>query len=335
MKKIAITLTTNPYDIYLKEGLLDTFSTYLPSKDNVVIITDTLIPKPYIATVKSQLNHPLVITIPSGETSKSFHYYQQIIEEMLRENIPKSGTLIALGGGVVGDLAGFVASTYMRGINFVQIPTTLLSQIDSSVGGKVAINSKDVKNSVGTFYQPKAVFIDPSVLTTLDQKQLSSGLAEMIKYGVISDPSILSYLEEEPLFSVLPSLIEQCIAIKKQLVLEDEFDQHKRHILNFGHTFGHAIEQHSKYQYTHGEAVAIGMSIMTGNTSFHKRLISLLKKFSLPYRSPYTFEELAPYILHDKKRQDQTLNLVVVQTLGEAQIIPVHIKEVKHYWEEK
>ena len=333
MTEIQIPLATNPYKIYLDEGLLDHFSSYLPSVKDVVIITDAMIPKQYIKRVKSQLDDPLVFTIPSGEASKSFRHYQTILEKMIAQNVPKTATIIALGGGVVGDLSGFIASTYMRGVSFVQIPTTLLSQIDSSVGGKVAINSTSAKNAIGTFYQPTAVFIDPLVLSTLKQRQLHSGVAELIKYGIIKDPIILTTLKNQGLSEHLLSLIEKAVTIKRDLVLQDEFDRDVRHILNYGHTIGHAIEQHSGYAYLHGEGVAMGMAYMAKNTPFYERLIGLLKEYALPYALPYELETLLPYILNDKKRAHSSIDLVHVEHLGQATIVPIKMSQLKSYLE--
>lgn len=334
MTKINISLPESPYTVYLENHLLDTFSSYLNTLDDIVIITDSGIPSEYVNKVKNQLTEPLIFTIPAGEESKNLANYQAIIEEMIHQNIPKSGTIIALGGGVVGDLSGFIASTYMRGISFVQIPTTLLSQIDSSVGGKVAVNSKSIKNAIGTFYQPKAVFIDPTVLDTLEQKQLHSGLAEMIKYGLIKEPSILDILEKDDWKNHLLKLIETSIIVKRDIVLKDELDQGVRHILNYGHTLGHAIEQHSSYQYLHGEGVAIGMAFMAKKTTFYPRLLKLLKRFDLPYKLPYKLDELLPYITKDKKVYHKALHLVLVEKLGHPIIKPIPIDKVNNYLEE-
>jgi len=285
--------------------------------------------------VKKQLNDPLIFTIPQGEESKSLERYQIIIEDMIALNVPKSATVIALGGGVVGDLAGFIASTYMRGVSFIQIPTTLLSQIDSSVGGKVAVNSKHAKNAIGSFYQPVAVFIDPTVLSTLENRQLHSGLGEMIKYGMINDPTILDILEDkDQLLEHLPTLISKAVTIKRNIVLKDEFDQGVRHILNYGHTIGHAIEQRSNYQYLHGESVSIGMAFMAKKKAFYPRLKTILSMYDLPIDCPYPIEELIPYILKDKKIKQNHLHLVVVTQLGEATIQPILVSQLQKYLEE-
>lgn len=334
MIELTIDLSNNPYTVYLEEHLLNHFSSYLSSLDHMVIVTDSGIPLEYIDCVKNQLNNPTVFTIPSGESSKNLTNYQAIIEEMISLNIPKTATIIALGGGVVGDLAGFIASTYMRGIDFIQIPTTLLAQIDSSVGGKVAVNSRQAKNAIGSFYQPKAVFIDPSVLQTLEERQLNSGLGEMLKYGLIADPSILTMLEAQNWTDHLISLIEHSISVKRSLVLEDEFDQGIRHILNYGHTLGHAIEQYSNYQYLHGEAVAIGMAYMAKKKAFSPRLKTLLKKFNLPIDLPYSIDELIPYIVKDKKIHKDVLHFVEVDAIGKAKIVPIALESISTYLKE-
>lgn len=334
MRTIKISLPNNPYIVYLESGLLDHFSSYLNSVDDIVIITDSGIPTQYLQTVKDQFVDPLVFIVPEGESSKSFLNYQNILEEMVEKNISKSSTIIALGGGVVGDLSGFIASTYMRGISFIQIPTTLLSQIDSSVGGKVAINSKSAKNAIGSFYHPDLVIIDPLVLETLEKRQLHSGLAELIKYGVIKDPTILDLLNQETWYKSLPLLIEKAISIKRDIVLEDELDQGVRHILNFGHTLGHAVEQHSAYTIYHGEAVAIGMAYMASKKPYYKKLIALLNKFDLPYTLPTTLDVLLPYITKDKKVHGKNLHFVVVNNLGSAEIVPVPIHKIELFLEE-
>lgn len=329
MFKLNVPLEGKEYNIIIKKGILNELGSHIDINKKYVIITDSNIPKKYLNSILPQLNDPFVIEVPEGETSKSINVAYEIINKMIEASISRSATIIALGGGVIGDLAGFVASIFMRGIDFIQIPTTLLSQIDSSVGGKVGINADKMKNAIGSFKQPKLVLIDPYTLFTLEQRQLNNGLAEMIKYGLIKDRSLFYDLQSKDVFQNIEEYIYRCVSIKNEVVLEDEFDFGERQLLNFGHTIGHAIEQESKYKLLHGECVAIGMFLMAKGETYEEDLKNLLIKYNLPYTHNYPVETLFNYIKTDKKVANNTLNIILVKEVGNGFIKPIKIQDIK------
>jgi len=302
-----------------------------------LIITDSGVPKTIIQAAKvicSAHTKVFQLIIPQGEKSKSLKTFQDVITFLIAKNFDRSDVIIALGGGVVGDLAGFVASAYLRGIPFIQIPTTLLSQVDSSVGGKTAINVPHGKNLVGAFYNPKGVIIDTSSLSSLPKKEFNAGLAEVIKYGLIKNRMLLEILitKIQLIQSLNPRLIEtiiyESIATKSQIVTKDEKENGIRAILNFGHTIGHAIEGYHNYKnILHGEAVAKGMlaaskiSCLEGMITQEEYL--KIKKLLSDYEfdlemDQYKYSQLKPFILRDKKVQQGSLNLVLLDGVSNA-----------------
>ncbi len=331
MKTIEINIPNKEYKVHIENGLLHNVDKYIGVYSQIVVVTDDFIPKEYLKTLKRKISNPLVFEVPMGESSKSIDTAYSIINEMITQNISRSALIIALGGGVVGDLTGFIASIYMRGIDFIQIPTTLLSQIDSSVGGKVGINSENMKNSIGSFYHPKVVLIDPLTLNTLSEKQYNNGMAEMIKYGLIADKSLFYDILEKDVKQNIEYYISRCIEIKRDIILKDEFDNDIRQILNFGHTIGHAIEQDSQYKLLHGEAISIGMNAMSKRFSYHNDLVSVLNKYSLPLTYDYDSEILYKFIRTDKKILNKKLNLIIVKEIGNGLIKPINIEKIKEY----
>ena len=275
------------------------------------------------------------IAIPSGESSKSIDVYHNILEQMIQLGISRKGIVIAFGGGVVGDLAGFVAATYMRGIRFVQIPTTLLSMVDSSVGGKVGINLKAGKNLVGAFHQPEAVFIDPRFLETLPAREFTNGMGEIIKYGLGFDEALfekLVRLSPDKVAFQIDEIILRCLSIKAKVVMEDEKDHGLRNLMNFGHTIGHAIEQYFDYEfYLHGEAISIGMAVKARlamedhhiTVEDYEKIIDLLQKWNLPIsiEQPCNFMELLDVMRSDKKASADHLNWIALKKIGALEII--------------
>ncbi|MCK5761355.1 MAG: 3-dehydroquinate synthase [Candidatus Izimaplasma sp.] len=331
MKEINIPLKDNSYNIYINHGLLSDISSYIDLKREIVIITDDFIPKIYLNTIKEEMSNVQVFEVPNGETSKSMEIAYSILDEMVNSRITRNCLVIALGGGVVGDLAGFISSIYMRGVDFIQIPTTLLSQIDSSVGGKVGINSTNMKNAIGAFYQPKMVLIDPDTLKTLSEREFNNGIAEMIKYAMIADKQLFKDLLIEEFLDNLTDYIEKCILIKRDFVINDIFDHGKRQILNFGHTIGHAIEKYSKLSLLHGESISIGMVMMSKNTNYRNDLMKLLSKYSLPTDYEYNKEDIYKYIQTDKKASNKYLNIILVENIGKGFIKRIKIEEIKNY----
>lgn len=321
MKKIDIITATKEYPIYIQKNILSHIKKYLDTERNYVIISDDGIPKEYIEKVASSLPNVLTYTFPQGETSKSIQVFSSIIDFLLRNNVKRDACLIALGGGVTGDLVGYVASSYLRGIDYIQIPTTLLSQIDSSVGGKVAINSDQAKNVIGSIYHPLMVLIDPDVLKTLSERQRNNGMGEMIKYGMIADKELFDKMKNEDVFSHPDEFIYRSLMIKKKYVEADEFDQGLRQSLNFGHTYGHAIESFYHYEkYLHGEAIAIGMVMILKNDQIRKELVEVLKKYHLPTSDAATLSDLKKYINNDKKNRKDLISIVEVTEIGKCVI---------------
>lgn len=325
MKTIQVKSRNHTYPIIIQNNLLQTLRDHLDMNRFYVIVSDNQIPQVYIETVREACENHLFISFPAGEQSKSFSEYERIISLMQKHNVSRDACLIALGGGVTGDLSGFVAATYLRGIDFIQIPTTLLSQIDSSVGGKVAINTSDIKNSVGNFYAPIKVLIDPLTLQTLSNRHFNNGMAEMIKYGMIHSEKLFNEIELQNVKENLEYFIEQSLLIKKYYVENDELESSLRQKLNFGHTFGHAYEAFYHFdKYLHGEAISLGMIKVCDNIDIKNRLKSVLQKFDLPIEDEATDAVLMPYIKKDKKNTIDGLHLIIVDQIGSATIKKVN-----------
>ena len=278
--------------------------------------------------------------IKPGEQSKSVETYYKIIRFLTSINIDRHDLIIAFGGGVVGDLAGFVASTYMRGIDYIQIPTTVLSKVDSSIGSKTAINTEDGKNLIGTFYNPKAVFIYLKFLDTLSDKEFRNGLAEVIKSAIIRDKELSDLLMSKNVYEkdILEIVIRKSISIKKKIVGCDLRESGERQLLNFGHTIGHAIEKLSDFSVSHGYAVAIGMAMISKayyklgaiSKETHLRIINILKKYQLPVSCEYNEEQIYQEVLKDKKNNGDKINLVYPKEIGCAVIDCVSRKDLKN-----
>jgi 3-dehydroquinate synthase len=258
------------------------------------------------------------------------------VNYIAENNLTRSDCLIALGGGVVGDLAGFAAATYLRGIPYIQIPTSLLAMVDSSVGGKTGIDLSTGKNLCGAFYQPAAVLCDTDVLNTLPEDTFRDGCAEVIKYGVLYDPALFAHLEDHGLLFDREFVIGRCVELKRDVVRTDEFDTGNRMKLNLGHTVGHAIEKCSEYSISHGKAVSIGMSIVlrAARCPDQDRITSLLTQFGLPTTTEYSAEILCKYALHDKKRSGGHIHLVIPEAIGDCAIVPTTVESLKSFIEE-
>ncbi|MDE6730898.1 MAG: 3-dehydroquinate synthase [Oscillospiraceae bacterium] len=328
----------NAYDIILRRGLLAECGALirdlkLTSAQHFVIITDDNVDQFYSETVIRSLQEAGFqaekFVFPHGESSKSAENLLKIYAFLCQQEITRSDCLIALGGGVVGDITGFAAATFLRGISYIQIPTSLLAQVDSSVGGKTAIDLPEGKNLVGAFKQPCAVLCDFDVLKTLPREFLIDGMGEVIKYGMIADPNLFRKLETYDLDSIaehFEEIIPACIQIKRDVVAEDELDNGLRMILNFGHTLGHAIEAYYHYgTYTHGCAVAAGMCLVTkycGNPEDYARLNACVRRYQLPTDADLavSVQDLIPLCGSDKKRAGQDLRYIVCSPIGTAKI---------------
>ena len=329
---LNVTMKDQNYDVIIEKNSLDKVEEVLNLNRKVLIVTDDGIPCEYINKVLSKCKQGFVYTIKQGEASKNFSNYENILDYLINNKFLRSDAIIAIGGGVVGDLAGFVSSTYMRGITFYNIPTTLLSQVDSSVGGKTAIDKNGIKNIVGAFYPPHKVIIDPNVLKTLDIRQLHSGLVEAFKMGLTSDKSLVELIKKSNnLMEDIESIIIKAITIKKNVVEEDPTEKGIRKILNYGHTVGHAIESSGKFnELLHGECVGIGMLYFASN-EVKETILPILKKYNLPYSCDIEKEELLSYILLDKKRTNDYLSIIFVNEIGSFQIKKLTVEEIKEY----
>ncbi len=325
------------YDIHITTNLLQRIGADLHNNsigDQYAIITDSNVKQLYGNTLLSELedNHlsAFLFHFPAGEESKTIPIYQQLLQKLINTGLTRKSVIIALGGGVVGDIAGFLAATYMRGISYIQIPTTLLAQVDSSIGGKTALNLSEGKNLLGAFYQPQRVYIDPSLLPTLSTRHFHNGLVEIIKHGVIFDSTLFRYLEthiqeiKTQDIDTLSQLIYHSCKIKANVIQQDEREQNIRVILNYGHTLAHALEQIEKYTLLHGEAVSIGMNyagklaVTKGfwHQSEHERQQRLLNAFDLPSHSPQNVEQVISLMRRDKKGEKGRIMFVLPKTIG-------------------
>lgn len=338
--ELKVDLKDRSYQIIIEKGLINRVSEEISSVykgKKIFIITDDNVNKYYGGKISEELKkngfEVNLLSLKPGEETKNFNTLPIVYDELLNFNLTRSDLIIALGGGVIGDLAGFVASTYLRGIDFVQIPTSLLAQVDSSVGGKVAVDLDRGKNLVGSFYHPKCVLIDPEVLNTLDNRFFIDGMAEVIKYGCIKDKQFFDYLEKmenkKQLINNMELVIHKCCDIKRQVVENDEKDRGERMLLNFGHTLGHAIEQYYNYtKYSHGEGVAIGMYVISkiseekGLTKkgTSQRIKEILVKYNLPYELDVNIEETLEAINLDKKKLGNDLNVIILKEIGNSEI---------------
>ena len=312
---LNLDLPTGGYPIYMERGIIERAGEILSLNRKVLIVTDSGVPADYATRVAAQCKEAHIATVPEGEGSKSLSTLEVLLSVMLQNNFARTDCVVAVGGGVVGDLAGFAASVFMRGIDFYNIPTTVLSQVDSSIGGKVAVNFGGVKNIVGAFYQPKAVLIDPDVLSTLPKRQIANGLAEAVKMALTSDAELFEIFERGEALQKIDTVIERSLRIKKSVVEQDEKESGLRRILNFGHTLGHGIEAASEGTLYHGECVALGMIPMCA-PDVRARLIAVLQSLELPTQIEGDLEKILKFTAHDKKCEGSAINAVFVDKIG-------------------
>ena len=335
MKTLTVRIPGSEYNIYIEKNILHKVGSLTDLNRKVLIVTDEGVPAVYADTLLTQCAEGYVERLPQGEGSKSFGGLQQILSSLLEHGFSRRDLVIALGGGVMGDLAGFAAATYMRGIDFINIPTTTLSQIDSSIGGKTAINLDGVKNIVGAFYQPRAVFIDTATLDTLTERHYLNGLAEAVKAGMIADHTLFAKFEQMTLAEIkdnIEDIILAAVQVKKQVVEQDEKESGLRKILNFGHTLGHGIESlYNLSELYHGEAVAIGMMMVTEDEVVKGRLAQVLEKLHLPTAIDYDSEQVFRLVSHDKKAGGNQISLITVPKIGRAEIKELSISEIRRY----
>lgn len=328
---LEIKMNNKNYDIVIERGILDKASQYLSLDRKVLILTDSGIPKEYVNTLKKQIKDVFVYEIEQGEQSKSFDNFSKILDYLIDNEFTRTDCIIALGGGVCGDLGGFVAATYMRGISFYNIPTSLLAQVDSSIGGKTAIDKKGFKNLVGAFYPPEKVLIDPNVLSTLDKRVFMEGLVEALKMGITSDKSLFELIKNsEDIYKDIDEVIIKALLIKKNVVEIDPYEKNLRKILNFGHTIGHAIESSGKFNLLHGECVGIGLLYMTKG-SLREEIKNILIKYGLPTNVNISKEDLYKYVCLDKKRSNTAITIIEVKEVGTFEINKILLEDIKKY----
>ncbi|MGF1779127.1 3-dehydroquinate synthase [Vibrio nomapromontoriensis] len=344
MERITVNLGERSYPISIGAGLFNDSAQFsqIPDGKSVVLITNTTVSPLYSQSILSQLDNKgcktSLLELPDGEQYKTLDTFNTIMTHLLSGNYGRDVVVVALGGGVIGDLVGFSAACYQRGVDFIQIPTTLLSQVDSSVGGKTAVNHSLGKNMIGAFYQPQSVIIDIDCLKTLPEREFAAGMAEVIKYGIIYDADFFDWLEAnlDSLYQLdqtaLTYAIARCCAIKAEVVAQDEKESGIRALLNLGHTFGHAIETELGYgKWLHGEAVSSG-TVMAAHTAHLlgdisaeqvARIIAILKRANLPVHTPdsMTFDDFMSHMMRDKKVLSGQLRLVLPTTIGDAQVV--------------
>ena len=334
MMVISVSMGTQSYPIILDSGVLSHAGEHLALARRVLVVTDSGVPEEYAETVAGACRQARICTVPAGESSKNMDSYQQLLGEMLALGMGRGDCVVAVGGGMVGDLAGFAAATYMRGVDFYNVPTTLLAQVDSSVGGKTAIDMNGVKNIVGAFHQPRAVLIDTDTLRSLSRRQMAAGLAESVKMAMTCDAALLELIESSSdLTADLPEIIARSLSIKAWVVEQDPTEQGLRRVLNFGHTIGHAVESCAGGKLLHGECVALGMLPMCG-PALRPRLTNILRKCGLPTGCGFTPRQLLPYLLHDKKAFSDGISVVMVDEPGSFRMEKQTPEEILQRWEE-
>lgn len=347
MKKIVVKASRD-YEILIENGILRQAGPLIRkvAKGNrAVIVTDDVVEPLYLEPVKMSMEEAGfsvdVFTMENGEKSKDITHYAALLEFLAERTITRSDMLVALGGGVVGDLTGFAAATYLRGVDFVQIPTTLLAAVDSSVGGKTAIDLKAGKNLAGCFYQPSLVLCDCETLRTLPPEVFADGMAEVIKYGAIADKELWEDLKQ-PVWPQIDEIVSRCVTIKKEIVQKDEYDLGVRQYLNFGHTIGHSIEKNSQYEIGHGRAVAMGMVLAVKISEDQgecdrgclEEMTQMLERYHLPVWTDYTPEQLCKPMKSDKKRNGDTISFIMLRRIGECFAKKMKIQELENAVEE-
>lgn len=347
MKTITVNASKN-YPIFIGTGLISTLGHHvqtLGQVEKICIVSETTVWPLYgedvTASLRSAGFNVIHYIFPAGEVNKNGTTFLELVNFLAENKLTRSDLIVALGGGVVGDLAGFTAACFLRGIRFVQIPTTLLAAVDSSVGGKTAIDLPAGKNLCGAFCQPSFVLCDINTLNTLPDTVFRGGCAEVIKYSILYDPLLFSHLEKHGLDFDLEYVITRCIELKREVVMEDEFDTGDRMKLNLGHTIGHGVEAMSNFSVSHGEAVAIGIAIVSRASvklglcasPTCDRIISLLKKFGLDVSTSYSADSLYTFTLSDKKRSGSTLNLIIPEAIGKCSVLPTPVDKLQSFIE--
>ncbi|MBQ6489136.1 MAG: 3-dehydroquinate synthase [Solobacterium sp.] len=319
--EIQVHTKQRDYTVTVERGALSRTREIIGDAGHAFIVSDSGVPQKWKDILCGQFPNGHMHVFEQGEASKNIDVFREILEDMLECHISRNDILIALGGGVTGDLAGFAASAYMRGIRYVNIPTTSLSMIDSGIGGKTAIDLNGVKNCVGAFWQPYAVIVDPDILSTLPERHLNNGMAEAVKEGLIRDPGLFALFEQDDWKQHLDEIITRCLVIKRDIVERDERESGERKLLNFGHTFGHAYESwHGFDTYLHGECVAMGMMTVLKDPQIRQRLHTVLQRLQLPETCSADREEVIRLVMNDKKADHGTVTVVQVDEIGNGHL---------------
>ena len=319
------------YPIVLERGSLGRASEFIELRGRAFIVSESGVPEVWKETLGAQFPEAPVFIFEQGEANKNLSVYEELLCWLTDNKATREDFIIALGGGVTGDMAGFAAATYMRGINYVNIPTTSLSQLDSSIGGKTAVDLRGVKNTVGAFHQPSAVIIDPDTLSTLPERQLKSGLAEAVKAGLIGDEELFKLFESDNYMDEIDEIIRRSLMVKKEIVESDEREASQRKLLNLGHTYGHAYETYGKGKYLHGEAVAMGMMTVIENEEIRERLEAVLRRLGLPTEcdADADADAIAEIIENDKKANSKGIDTAQVDEIGKAYIKTCSMEEIR------
>ncbi len=332
--RLTMRLAERSYDIVVKKGSLYNVGKLTNLNRRVLIVTDSGVPPQYAQAVAEQCAEPFLEVVEQGEQSKSIAVWQRLLCRMMELNFTRKDAVLAVGGGMVGDLAGFVAASYMRGVDFINVPTTSLAQIDSSIGGKTAVNLEKTKNIVGAFWQPRLVVIDPNTLQTLERRQFVSGLAEALKAGLLADSELVRIFEEEDCMEYIEQIIYRSLIVKKNIVERDERETGDRAALNLGHTLGHGIESATALQagrgLYHGECVALGMIPMLESKALRQQVLAICRRLGLPTQADYDKQEAVRAMRHDKKAASTTtIRVVKVPKAGQFRLDKVPFDQLE------
>ena len=330
--KLNVNLKDKSYEVIVERGIIKNITPYVDIEKKFLIVSDDRIPNVYINTIKKQLRKVDVVIFPHGENNKSLKNYQLVIDKLIQGDYSRKDYIIALGGGVVTDLAGFVASTYKRGMNLINIPTTTLAMVDASVGGKVALNFDKLKNVIGSFYHPNCILIDIDTLETLPKRHYINGVIEALKTGMIGDKELYNIFFNGDYRDHIEEIIYRSLQYKIKIVEQDEKEENIRKVLNFGHTFGHAYETYFLMKnYLHGEAVALGIVTISKDKPYLEDIKKLFTKWGIKLNINVEKDKIINIIRNDKKCDDDIVDLIIVDEIGKSKIVPTKIEDLSRY----
>lgn len=330
--KLNVNLKDKSYEVIVERGIIKNITPYVDIEKKFLIVSDDRIPNVYINTIKKQLKKVDVFIFPHGENNKSLKNYQLAIDKLIQGDYSRKDYIIALGGGVVTDLAGFVASTYKRGMNLINIPTTTLAMVDASVGGKVALNFDKLKNVIGSFYHPNCILIDIDTLETLPKRHYINGVIEALKTGMIGDKELYNIFFNGDYRDHIEEIIYRSLQYKIKIVEQDEKEENIRKVLNFGHTFGHAYETYFLMKnYLHGEAVALGIVTISKDKPYLEDIKKIFTKWGIKLNINVEKDKIINIIRNDKKCDDDIVDLIIVDEIGKSKIVPTKIEDLSRY----